>query len=82
MIADLMLGILLILLFPGCIGTAIVLGYKAFTASDKRANFRNTQLLDNERMNIENRKLELEIMKEELAQRQLQRGPSWDTSLE
>ena len=63
MLSELLFDLFLILLFPGVIGMGVVLAYRAFTASDKRANLRNSQLLDNERANIENRRLELEITK-------------------
>jgi len=63
MLVDLVFIGFLTLLFPGLIGMTVVLAYKHLTAADKRANSRNTQLLDNERANIENRNLELQISK-------------------
>lgn len=63
MLVDLAFIGFLIMLFPGIIGMTVLLAYKHLTASDKRANSRNMQLLDNERENIMNRRLELEISK-------------------
>jgi hypothetical protein len=73
MISELMFDLFLILLFPGVIGMGVVLAYRAFTASDKRANLRNAQLLDNERANIENRNLELQIQKSALELKAMER---------